>query len=602
MSEELTRRRFMKGMVIAATGAMIGACAPKTVVVTKEVEKIVKETVLVEKEVTRVVEKTAVTEKSAARPGGWVPKIPAPPKKYDPLVHVRTYGGYYASVLPEGDTRDQNPWSRYLDEQMGIHYDFMWEFEGHQTAKLDLAIASGELPDYFVCAPKTLMTQLQEGGLVEDITDIWNATASPLLKQRKEYPTHGFWPPCFIDGRLYGIAYLNGPDYGQEPTLWIRKDWLDKVGLEPPKTFDDVEAIATAFVKEGLCPIGLWTSEYLLTQLGSLSWVFGAYGVVPIGYAWETWWMKDGKGGVIAGPVVAPAEPLAIIRDWYAKGLLAKDWFTMQMWQNPGGIAYWTGGQTGMVACAWWFGSMMAATKQNDPEADIIDVTVPYGPNGKRGREASLRPGEMSFFKKGIDPTKIEAVINHMNWIVDRYEHPSANYDYGYTSWHSSQGTHEGYEWKWEGDKIVAGDYQIVRGGAEAPNWWYPGMKVVGDRNMDEIAAKPAEQWNAFERFVMKDPWRAAQTEAYKHVYESRDITIRNEVWLPATSDVEDAGKEMEKLCQQYYTDVIIGKQSLDDLDKFKQEWLDRGGAELTELANKYYLKDQEELKKIPKS
>jgi ABC-type oligopeptide transport system substrate-binding subunit len=75
---KVSRRKFLSGLGMAAAGAAVAACQPKTVVVkeTVEVEKVVKETVevqvekVVEKEVTKVVEKEKVVEVTAAAPTG----------------------------------------------------------------------------------------------------------------------------------------------------------------------------------------------------------------------------------------------------------------------------------------------------------------------------------------------------------------------------------------------------------------------------------------------------------------------------------------------------------------------------------------------------
>ncbi len=32
--------------------------------------------------------------------------------------------------------------------------------------------------------------------------------------------------------------------------MWIRQDWLDNLGLEAPRTWDELVAVAEAFVKE----------------------------------------------------------------------------------------------------------------------------------------------------------------------------------------------------------------------------------------------------------------------------------------------------------------------------------------------------------------
>jgi ABC-type transport system substrate-binding protein len=68
--KQLSRRRFLKRAALAASGAALVACQPKTVVVKEtvqvEVEKEVTKVVEVEKEVTKVVKETVVVEKEVA--------------------------------------------------------------------------------------------------------------------------------------------------------------------------------------------------------------------------------------------------------------------------------------------------------------------------------------------------------------------------------------------------------------------------------------------------------------------------------------------------------------------------------------------------------
>ena len=53
MAKTLSRRNFLKAAGLSAIAAAAAACQPQTIIVEKEVEKIVTEVVEVEKEVTR---------------------------------------------------------------------------------------------------------------------------------------------------------------------------------------------------------------------------------------------------------------------------------------------------------------------------------------------------------------------------------------------------------------------------------------------------------------------------------------------------------------------------------------------------------------------
>lgn len=49
-----------------------------------------------------------------------------------------------------------------------------------------------------------------------------------------------------FDGKMMAVPSVTAEDFSM---LWIRQDWLDRLGLKPPKTVDDLEAIAKAFVE-----------------------------------------------------------------------------------------------------------------------------------------------------------------------------------------------------------------------------------------------------------------------------------------------------------------------------------------------------------------
>src|SRR5699024_12146132 len=49
----------------------------------------------------------------------------------------------------------------------------------------------------------------------------------------------------FPDGNIYSAPLLYDPEFASllmSQKLWVRKDWLDKFGMEPPETLDEFEA------------------------------------------------------------------------------------------------------------------------------------------------------------------------------------------------------------------------------------------------------------------------------------------------------------------------------------------------------------------------
>ena len=72
MADKLTRRKFLKGLAVAAGSGALAACAPEvvkeTVIVEKPVEKVVEKTVVVENPVEKVVEKVVTATPAPAAP------------------------------------------------------------------------------------------------------------------------------------------------------------------------------------------------------------------------------------------------------------------------------------------------------------------------------------------------------------------------------------------------------------------------------------------------------------------------------------------------------------------------------------------------------
>jgi len=125
MSEKVTRRRFLKGLAVAAGSSVLAACAPKvvkeTVIVEKPVEKVVKETVIIEG-TPKVVEKVVTV---------------APPAKEAPT-ELRLSHWW-------GDQHKQ--WLPVVEEKANVKISeeiYPW---GEYIPKLQTQIAGGVAPD-----------------------------------------------------------------------------------------------------------------------------------------------------------------------------------------------------------------------------------------------------------------------------------------------------------------------------------------------------------------------------------------------------------------------------------------------------------------------
>ena len=342
--KKLSRRDFLVAGAAAAAGVAAAACQPKTVIVKEtvqvEVEKVVtqvvketvKETVIVEgtpkvveKEVTRVIEvaqeaeapKTAeeiltplgLMPGSPDHPKGWktiMPDVPAG-MPLDPMVQISSFTRTDASTRFEGgDTIYDNISLRFIKALFGIDYQIPWTYVAGDelSQKMNLAIASGDIPDLMPGIGLDMYQDMLDGDLLADITDVYDTYASPRwMKEPQSYGNGMLWAFAEVDGRK--MAFPSIAQAGQdEQILFIRTDWLDKVGMEPPTTLEEMDAVAEAFVTNNLgagppgTTQGVMASADLQSWYGGLGPVFGGFGVLPSWYNTVSTFVDDGSGTI----------------------------------------------------------------------------------------------------------------------------------------------------------------------------------------------------------------------------------------------------------------------------------------------------------------
>ncbi len=131
--------------------------------------------------------------------------------------------------------------------------------------KLNLAFSTGDVPDVVLLGSYAYASYAANGSLY-DLTELYEKSS---LKDRIKDP--GIIEAIKVNGKLYGIPY----DRGNGTVTYVRGDWLEKLGLEVPKTYDEFINMLRLFKNknpDGLAPdkvipltaAGLVNSEYPL--------------------------------------------------------------------------------------------------------------------------------------------------------------------------------------------------------------------------------------------------------------------------------------------------------------------------------------------------
>ncbi|MFR1306348.1 extracellular solute-binding protein [Hominenteromicrobium sp.] len=159
-------------------------------------------------------------------------------------VDMDVNSGEATKLAEAGEPYDDNRWIQLFKEKLNVQTNYELVATGEQyNQQIKLLMSSNELPDYFKINDWSDFQQMADAGLLTDMTDIYEQYASPLLKSIMETEGEQVYLPVTYNGRMYGLPRTMPSTNGYNH-LWIRQDWLDNLGLERPKTMEDVLEIA----------------------------------------------------------------------------------------------------------------------------------------------------------------------------------------------------------------------------------------------------------------------------------------------------------------------------------------------------------------------
>ena len=290
--------------------------------------------------------------------------------------------------------------------------------QADQDTKIHAAAASNSLPDVFMVS-RDVWYKLVQAGLVANVDDLL-----PLMPVRVagHYSDEARNKLVTIDGSMYGL-----PDPGALPqtdSLVIRQDWLDKLGLESPKTLDEVMTVLKAFTYDdpdgngkndtyGFCAY-IEGSGLANMGLGTrFDWVYGAYGVAGV---WNL-----SSANAVALNVRNPNHMKAteFIKQMNDEKVIDPDWPTLKKDEFR---ARWKQGKCGMMHenfAALANKSNYKDFDENFPEGKWVAMDAPKGPDGKSSMGVVAKTARIyAVSQKAIDAGKGPAIARLLEWMA----------------------------------------------------------------------------------------------------------------------------------------------------------------------------------------
>ena len=152
----------------------------------------------------------------------------------------------YQWALENQQTDFNNLWFyQELEKKTNVHVDFEPIREGDWETKINLMLDSGDNHDLIIRGS----VDIEEYGVTQKILvplDDYLEKYMPNYYPRLSMNNSNAAIPA-SDGKTYYIGYLVAQNVNHEANNFINKTWLDNLGLEIPKTIDELTTVLKAF-------------------------------------------------------------------------------------------------------------------------------------------------------------------------------------------------------------------------------------------------------------------------------------------------------------------------------------------------------------------
>lgn len=490
--------------------------------------------------------------------------------------------------LPEGDTAEDNQYTRYLKENYNINVIVDWTAArgADYNQKVSLAIASDTLPDAVIANDPTYITKAAKSNMLYDMTDIWDQYASEQVKGIVESGNGLAMGPVTFDGRMYGLPGSSMRADGIA-TLAIRQDWLDECGLEGPKTLEDVENIAKVFKEkkpggEGTIPIlgPAKAAPLYSTFLNTANYAFNLTPVFNACDSYPGYWIENEDGTVTYGSTTEEMkEALTVLNRWYEEGLLDPELGTRDDSNEP-----LNAGKVGMTFGCW---SLMGYTHYqtflDDPDANWQSYPI-YDDEGKWN--ASMRNPYASaiIVSKNVSEETARALQILYNVCCRDEQVFDTSVDF---NWYPLRLIISAYD---EVEHCYGELYKILDGTTKPEDYSDPNS-IYKLLYADSLKVKDVIPGYESGRDIERSDISMDNIGDFKRYYSclvcarpigqnTTDKEVPSATYI-LTPTMEKKWSNLWKLESETTLKMILGQQSIDTFDQFVEDWRAQGGDEI---------------------
>ncbi|WP_168122491.1 extracellular solute-binding protein [Paenibacillus sp. HB172176] len=327
-----------------------------------------------------------------------------PTKGPKPKITVSVYDRN--NVPEEEGTITDNRWTKWIQENAPVDVEFVPIPRTNSAERWNVLFASGDAPDLIFEFSNAFMREIADKGQLMPLDDLIENHSTTYKQFLGENPL------------IQKLTKHNGETYffgriipmTTNHFLMIRKDWLDKLGLDVPKTTEEFLNVAKAFTYDD--PDGNKKDDTLGATFQAVDFFYQLNNIPddPI----TSYFLENDE---LKRSWDRPAADLAFKKAMYEAGVVDKDIFAdkngakaQQDWLN-GKLGIW--GMGGLEGGQSY--SAYETFVKNNPDADVMILPLPETEFG------SFAPagGTPMQFTAAINATakNPEAVMQYIDWL-----------------------------------------------------------------------------------------------------------------------------------------------------------------------------------------
>lgn len=508
----------------------------------------------------------------------------SPLGKYPELV-TYTLGqmkGTNNSNLPEGQTYEDNAYTRYLKKTLNVqNKNIFMESEERYDEALNILVKDRNLPDIFLVSDRETLEELVENDLIEDLTEVYKSCASDKIQEMYESYGKELLASGTFDGKLFALPETAIDDGSQ--LLWLRRDWMEQLGVKEPKTLDEALSVIRAFqenrmgAEEGEDPVGLVCDPGLV---GTVSTSYSVDSVFEMFGAYPQQWIKNADGEIVYGSLTEETkEALGYLRELYKQGILDPD-FALRAQNNIRDLV--VNGKCGAFFGLWWTPNnplMDEYRKNKETDWEPYYLTA----DAKRTVEvySTFWDSKYVVVRKGYEHPEIVMKILSVLFDYSRYEAEDADEVNSYFALNVDPTARP---------LMINVDYNeatymVTRHIREA-------LYSPGDaKTREDLSAIEVSYFDACREYLGAEVPSVEAWAAYKSRISAVGLLVDANYHAPEKKYLGDGDGEipqtLRSLEKKAFIQIIMGKKPVSSFDSFVEEWYRKGGDSLTERVRK---------------